>query len=124
LFTDVPELFVLETTNQIKRMYMIYLTQCEALWSQEYETVYQIAKIIVLYFIPLLIMSVTYYQIVRVLWKSDNIPGHTETLQMFNANAYNSGKGSCRAPAVTPHRAGITSVALGTGGAVTIRRSR
>jgi len=73
-------------------MYLIYLTQCEALWSQESETAYQIAKIVVLYVLPLSLMSVTYYQIVRVLWKSDNIPGHTETVQMFNANAYNGGK--------------------------------
>jgi len=77
-------------------MYLIYLTQCEALWSQESETAYQIAKIVVLYVLPLLLMSVTYYQIVRVLWKSDNIPGHTETVQMFNANAYNGGKSAER----------------------------
>lgn len=83
---------MLEAINKTKRMYLIYLTQCEALWSQESETAYQIAKIIVLYVLPLLLMSVTYYQIVRVLWKSDNIPGHTETVQMFNANAYNGGK--------------------------------
>lgn len=86
--TDIPELLVLEAINKTKRMF-IYLTQCEALWSQESETAYQIAKTIVLYVLPLLLMSVAYYQIVRVLWKSDNIPGHTETVQMFNANTNN-----------------------------------
>ncbi|XP_025411369.1 orexin receptor type 2-like isoform X2 [Sipha flava] len=90
LASDIPELLVLEAINKTKRMY-IYLTQCEALWSQESETAYQIAKIIILYVLPLSLMSVTYYQIVRVLWKSDNIPGHTETVQMFNANTYNNG---------------------------------
>lgn len=86
IVADVPELLVLEAINKTKRMHIgyIYLTQCEALWSQESETAYQIAKTIVLYMLPLLLMSVTYHQIVRVLWKSDNIPGHTETVHMFN----------------------------------------
>lgn len=88
-YTDIPELLVLEAIEKTKRVSSIYLTQCEALWSQESETIYQIAKTIILYILPLLLMSVAYYQIVRVLWKSDNIPGHTETVQMFNANAYN-----------------------------------
>ncbi|KAL4089979.1 hypothetical protein QTP88_024906 [Uroleucon formosanum] len=88
-FSDVPELLVLEAIEKTKRFSSIYLTQCEAIWSQESETTYQIAKTIVLYILPLLFMSVAYYQIVRVLWKSDNIPGHTETVQMFNANTYN-----------------------------------
>jgi len=87
-FIDVPELLVLETIQKTKRI-SIYLIQCSAVWSQESETVYQISRTIMLYVLPLLLMSVTYYQIVRVLWKSDNIPGHTETVQMFNSNAYN-----------------------------------
>lgn len=29
--------------------------------------------------IPLILMSIAYYQIVRVLWKSDTIPGHRES---------------------------------------------
>ncbi|XP_060833731.1 orexin receptor type 2-like [Rhopalosiphum padi] len=89
LASDIPELLVLEAVGKTKRFSSIYLTQCEALWSQESETTYQVAKTIMLYILPLLLMSIAYYQIVRVLWKSDNIPGHTETVQMFNANAYN-----------------------------------
>ncbi|VVC43258.1 Hypothetical protein CINCED_3A011366 [Cinara cedri] len=88
LASDIPELLVLEAMNKTKRIGYIYLTQCEALWSQESETAYQVAKTIVLYVLPLLLMSITYYQIVRVLWKSDNIPGHTETVQMFS-NGFN-----------------------------------
>lgn len=88
LSADVPELLVLETVQKTRRD-TIYLIQCSAVWSQESETTYQIAKTIVLYVLPLWLMSVAYCQIVRVLWKSDNIPGHTETVQMFNANAYN-----------------------------------
>lgn len=84
----MPELLVLETVQKTRRD-TIYLIQCSAVWSQESETTYQIAKTIVLYVLPLWLMSVAYCQIVRVLWKSDNIPGHTETVQMFNANAYN-----------------------------------
>lgn len=34
--------------------------------------------------IPLLLMSVAYYQIVRVLWKSDTIPGHRESRSMVH----------------------------------------
>lgn len=41
-------------------------------------------------------MSVAYCQIVRVLWTSGNIPGHTETLIMTNnTGLYHHGKGIC-----------------------------
>lgn len=29
--------------------------------------------------VPLLVMGVAYFQIVRVLWRSDTIPGHRES---------------------------------------------
>lgn len=41
-------------------------------------------------------MSVAYCQIVRVLWTSGNIPGHTETLIMTNnTGLYHHGKWIC-----------------------------
>ncbi|XP_046385210.1 5-hydroxytryptamine receptor 1-like [Ischnura elegans] len=47
-------------------------------WSVTSEMTFTVAKSILLYTVPLIFMSFTYYQIVRVLWKSANIPGHTE----------------------------------------------
>ncbi|XP_050435944.1 orexin receptor type 2-like [Adelges cooleyi] len=91
LLSDMPELWVLKTINHggPRLADSVYLTQCYALWSQESETIYQVAKMILLYVLPLSLMSITYYQIVRVLWRSDTIPGHTETVQMFNSHGQN-----------------------------------
>nr|XP_018905595.1 PREDICTED: orexin receptor type 1-like isoform X1 [Bemisia tabaci] len=81
LILDCPELYVLETRpSRQMTMDLVYFTQCEPTWSDEWETGYQIAKIVLLYTLPLLFMTVAYYQIIKVLWRSDNIPGHQETL--------------------------------------------
>jgi hypothetical protein len=37
-------------------------------------------------------MSVAYCQIARVLWRSDNIPGHTETTNYYGTASCNNGK--------------------------------
>lgn len=93
LFTDIPELIVLDTRPR-KELHVEthYFTQCTAFWSSEYEIIYQIAKVILLYTVPLLFMSVAYCQIVRVLWTSGNIPGHTETLKIMNSGLYQNSK--------------------------------
>ncbi|XKL60346.1 hypothetical protein PGB90_001362 [Kerria lacca] len=88
LLLDIPELIVLETKPRLSmQMETNFFTQCVPAWSVGYEIMYQVAKIILLYTVPLLFMSVAYCQIVRVLWTSDNIPGHTETLKMMNNSA-------------------------------------
>lgn len=54
---------------------IILFTQCEISWSQKSQVTFTIMKLIFLYTGPLIFMSVAYWQIVKVLWKSD-IPGH------------------------------------------------
>lgn len=72
---DIPELLVLHTVPSNSRVQTILFTQCIWSWSQESQTTFTIVKLILLYTGPLLFMSVAYWQIVRVLWRS-NIPGH------------------------------------------------
>lgn len=50
-------------------------TRCEPNWSQELDIIYIVLRALILYIIPLMFMSVAYYQIVKVLWKSETIPG-------------------------------------------------
>lgn len=89
LVIDIPELVVLDTFQRKDFPVQVpYFTQCEATWSEREETIYQILKMILLYTVPLLFMSIAYCQIVRVLWTSDNIPGHTETLKMMSSTGY------------------------------------
>ncbi|GLG94198.1 Tachykinin-like peptides receptor 86C [Gryllus bimaculatus] len=77
---DVPELVVLEAVRKDDwSLDTILLTQCVAHWRDDAEMTFTIVKSMLLYTCPLVFMSVAYCQIVRVLWKSDNIPGHTET---------------------------------------------
>lgn len=48
----------------------MYFTQCQPTWGDETELYSQLVKFALLYALPLLFISVTYYQIVRVLWRS------------------------------------------------------
>ncbi|GAB1859168.1 Orexin receptor type 2-like [Camponotus japonicus] len=75
LLFDIPELLVLHIVPSSSRVQTILFTQCVWSWSQESQTTFTIVKLIFLYTVPLLFMSVAYWQIVRVLWKND-IPGH------------------------------------------------
>ncbi|XP_050464524.1 orexin receptor type 2-like [Cataglyphis hispanica] len=75
LLFDIPELLVLHIVPSHSRVQTILFTQCVWSWSQESQATFTIVKLIFLYTVPLLFMSVTYWQIVRVLWRSD-IPGH------------------------------------------------
>lgn len=81
-FTDIPELIVLTTLKRKLKVDVIYFTQCVPSWSYRAETTFNTLKIVLFYALPLLFMSVAYWQIVRVLWKSDNIPGHSETVNI------------------------------------------
>ncbi|XP_047002571.1 orexin receptor type 2-like [Schistocerca americana] len=73
---DIPELVVLRARG--RDWDSVLLTQCEGSWSYDSEMVFHGAKSLLLYTLPLLFMSVAYFQIVRVLWRSDNIPGHDD----------------------------------------------
>ncbi|XP_054275425.1 orexin receptor type 2-like [Macrosteles quadrilineatus] len=82
LMFDIPELIVLTTVKKELKVDVIYFTQCVPSWSYQAEMTFNTLKIVLLYTFPLLFMSVAYWQIVRVLWKSDNIPGHSETVNI------------------------------------------
>lgn len=73
--SDIPELLVLHTMPSKSKVPTILFTQCVWSWSQGSQTIFTIIKLIFLYTMPLLFMSVAYWQIVCVLWRS-HIPGH------------------------------------------------
>ena len=68
---DIPELVVLETRQGRNiSISTVYFTQCQPSWDDETDLYSQLVKFALLYALPLLFISVTYYQIVRVLWRS------------------------------------------------------
>ncbi|XP_043267126.1 orexin receptor type 2-like [Venturia canescens] len=86
LLYDIPELIVLQTfpSKQI-RIKTIFYTQCAHSWSPESQKIFTCITLVFLYFGPLIFMTVAYYQIVRVLWRS-NIPGHNLSARIYQAN--------------------------------------
>lgn len=89
-WSDFPELLVLHTVPSQSRVQTVLFTQCVWSWSQESQTTFTIVKLMLLYTLPLLFMSVAYWRIVRVLWKS-NIPGHNrkQKITQFNHTVTN-----------------------------------
>ncbi|XP_037049143.1 orexin receptor type 1-like isoform X1 [Bradysia coprophila] len=79
LVSDIPEFLFSTTKKKALRFGINLFTQCVSTWEKETEKLFYIARFIVLYVLPLVMMTVAYYQIVRVLWKSDTIPGHRES---------------------------------------------
>ncbi|XP_052563445.1 neuropeptide S receptor-like isoform X2 [Culex pipiens pallens] len=77
--SDLPEFLVLTTRRKKLRFDIKLFTQCVATWDNEKEKTFYIVKFVFLYSLPLLFMTVAYFQIVRVLWRSDTIPGHRES---------------------------------------------
>ncbi|CAA9995623.1 unnamed protein product [Nesidiocoris tenuis] len=80
----IPELITLHTTQRHFNINTILFTQCTPAWSDTTERHYNAIKSVVLYFLPLGITSIAYLQIVRVLWRSGNIPGHLECRTPLN----------------------------------------
>ncbi|KAJ0171628.1 hypothetical protein K1T71_013178 [Dendrolimus kikuchii] len=86
LIFNSPELIILTTEKSVPlRFELEYLVQCVATWSPRSDLVWHIIKVFIIYTIPLLLMTVAYHQIVKVLWKSDKIPGQAETMQLAPA---------------------------------------
>lgn len=105
--SDIPELIVLKTTApelKDKDFKTVYFTRCEPNWSIETDVVYIILRTLILYAVPLIFMSFAYYQIVRVLWSTDSIPGaRRETPVHLHSNGngishhLENGNGQCAA---------------------------
>ncbi|XP_045505083.1 orexin/Hypocretin receptor type 1-like [Colias croceus] len=82
LLFNVPEFVVLQVQSRMELRFNAhtqYFMQCTSTWSNESDLKWHIIKALFLYTFPLLLMMIAYCQIVRVLWRSDNIPGHTES---------------------------------------------
>ncbi|KAG7301032.1 hypothetical protein JYU34_015405 [Plutella xylostella] len=83
---NAPELLVLTVVQTVPlRFQLEYLVQCMATWSETSDLVWHIFKVLFMYTIPLLLMTVAYCQIVRVLWRSNRIPGCCETASLATA---------------------------------------
>ncbi|KAL0812091.1 hypothetical protein ABMA28_009475 [Loxostege sticticalis] len=81
-----PDLVVLETVKSVPlRFDLEYLVQCMANWSPRNELIWHVLKVLFIYTIPLILMTVAYYQIVMVLWKNKKIPGQAETIKLAPA---------------------------------------
>ncbi|XP_034826661.1 orexin/Hypocretin receptor type 1-like [Maniola hyperantus] len=86
LLFNTPELVVLTTVKMVPlRFDLEYLVQCTAIWSSTSDLVWHIIKVVFIYTIPLLLMTVAYHQIVRVLWSSEKIPGQADTTKLASA---------------------------------------
>ncbi|XP_015598583.1 orexin receptor type 2 isoform X2 [Cephus cinctus] len=93
LLFDIPELLVLQTVPAAHlRVETVFFTQCAPSWSQRSEATFTIIKLILLYTGPLIFMSVAYWQIVQVLWRSD-IPGHNLSARIYQVNGIPSSGG-------------------------------
>lgn len=75
LIFDVPELVVYQTVKKLP-IDTIYFTQCEPNWSAEVDTWWNVLRTIFLYAVPLAFMTITYFQIILVLWRSGNTNQH------------------------------------------------
>ncbi|XP_066904711.1 orexin receptor type 2 isoform X2 [Halyomorpha halys] len=97
LVLDLPEMITLTTFSRDDlRIETILFTQCEASWDQSLEQTFSAVKIGFLYVLPLLFMSVAYFQIVKVLWSSDNIPGQLAACRRGGTFANASAEGQLR----------------------------
>ncbi|CAH2097873.1 unnamed protein product [Euphydryas editha] len=86
LLFNIPEFVVLQVKKNMQLRFNVqYFMQCTPTWSDESDLKWHIIKALFLYTFPLLLMMIAYCQIVRVLWRSDNIPGHTESHKLCPA---------------------------------------
>ncbi|XP_012283807.1 orexin receptor type 2-like, partial [Orussus abietinus] len=90
---DIPDLLVLQTVPRPLRVKTILFTQCAPSWSPRSTMIFTVTKLILLYTAPLIFMSIAYWQIVKVLWRSD-IPGHNLSARVCQANGIIPGGGN------------------------------
>ncbi|CAH2097865.1 unnamed protein product [Euphydryas editha] len=86
LLFNAPELVVLTTVKTVPlRFELEYLVQCTAIWSSNSDLIWHIIKVVFIYTTPLVLMTIAYHQIVRILWSSEKIPGQAETAKLAPA---------------------------------------
>ncbi|XP_045480539.1 orexin/Hypocretin receptor type 1-like isoform X2 [Harmonia axyridis] len=89
LSTSLPEM-IYSTTERVDLLGLdtIYFTRCKPSWSLEIDTYFTIVRMIFSYAFPLLFMSVAYLQIIKVLWKSGNIPHQVIDVSGRHVNSF------------------------------------
>ncbi|XP_063833707.1 orexin/Hypocretin receptor type 1-like [Ostrinia nubilalis] len=91
LLFNIPEFVMLQVQRKMQlRFNAQYFMQCASTWSDDSDLKWHIIKAIFLYTFPLFLMMIAYCQIVRVLWRSDNIPGHTESHKLCTQSGQNN----------------------------------
>ncbi|XP_023220141.1 orexin receptor type 2-like [Centruroides sculpturatus] len=91
----LPDVIVLDTKlHPGLKVETHYLTDCAYTWSDDNTQIYQLVIVLILYVAPFALMSVTYYQIARVLWNK-NIPGNRNVKRTVTVTQ-NTKKGTTR----------------------------
>ncbi|XP_050305848.1 orexin receptor type 2-like [Anthonomus grandis grandis] len=49
----------------------VYFTQCKPTWGDRSDTYFMVCKMVIFYFLPLILMCIAYYKIIKILWRSD-----------------------------------------------------
>ncbi|KAL7032312.1 hypothetical protein ACKWTF_007283 [Chironomus riparius] len=91
---DLPEFVELHVVKKQLRFDIELFAQCVTSWNAEEEKRFTIIKVIFLFTLPLFLMTIAYCQIVRVLWRSDTIPGHNHLKTQKVASYRSKGKNS------------------------------
>lgn len=105
LLLVLPDVIVLDTRMHPNlKVDTHYLTDCAYMWSDDNTQIYQLVIVLILYVAPFALMSVTYYQIARVLWNK-NIPGNQTVMRSVTV-MQNCKKGTTRS---TMNRSSIES---------------
>ncbi|XP_055838013.1 orexin receptor type 2-like isoform X4 [Episyrphus balteatus] len=79
LLSDIPEFLALHLKKPKLRFESVLFTQCGTTWDLQTEMNFYLTQLVLLYILPLMLMMIAYFKIVRILWKSDTIPGHRES---------------------------------------------
>ncbi|KAL4717450.1 hypothetical protein ACJJTC_000599 [Scirpophaga incertulas] len=88
LLFNIPEFVMLQVQRKMQLRFNVqYFMQCASTWSDDSDLKWHVVKALFLYTFPLLLMMIAYCQIVRVLWRSDNIPGHTESHKLCTTSS-------------------------------------
>jgi uncharacterized membrane protein len=74
----LPDILYIETQRFVPEYVSNLLIACKPRWEEDKQTIYQIALIVLLYFLPMIFIGFAYTQIAFVLWKGD-IPGESKT---------------------------------------------
>ena len=73
----LPDAIFMHMDRHVPEFVSKYLVSCRPGLEKDQQTIYQIALIVLLYFLPMIFIGFAYIQIAFVLWKGD-IPGENK----------------------------------------------